>query len=386
MHSASSAIAVILLSVLTANRAVAQLMSTCVENSPERRGKVGCSIIENKLLPVDLKQPLFWHIERFESAERARTAVGPQSVAFEAAGAFWLMTIESQSADHHGGSHVAQVGPLPLPPAQRYSMQALSAAFPPGMYSLVHHHSGVEAVYVIEGEGCYETPTRGFGLRKGETVAIPADTPMRAVATGSARRYVLAVIVHDAAQPPTMRMEEGTGPQLVGCSSAITGQNAPSAYRGADREQDGATGNPDEAAIRRILQDEVEAWNKGDVEAYSRHVAADVTFTNVRGMFFTGYQAFLDRRKEIFKGMFRGTTLRQEVVSLRFLRPDVAVVETLTWISGFSAGPPPGTQTDEKGRLRTRLLQLMVKDAEEWKIAVYHNVDIKPGVTAPEPQ
>lgn len=91
-----------------------------------------------------------------------------------------------------------------------------------------------------------------------------------------------------------------------------------------------AQGSPDEAAIRGILQDEVDAWNKGDAEAYSRHFAADVTFTNIRGMFFAGYQSFLDRRREIFKGMFRGTVLRQEVVSLRFIRPDVAVVETLT--------------------------------------------------------
>jgi hypothetical protein len=81
---------------------------TCVENSPERRGELGCSIIENKLLPNGLKGPLFWHIDRFDSAERARTAVGPGSVAFEAAGTSWLMTIESQTSNHHGGRHVAQ--------------------------------------------------------------------------------------------------------------------------------------------------------------------------------------------------------------------------------------------------------------------------------------
>ena len=98
-------------------------------------------------------------------------------------------------------------------------------------------------------------------------------------------------------------------------------------------------------------------------------------------------QAFLDRHEEIFKGMFRGIVLRWEVVSLRFVRPEAAVVGTLTWISGFSAsGPPPGAPRDAKGRLRTRLLQVMVKEAGDWKITVYHHVDVKPGVTAPEPQ
>ena len=93
-----------------------------------------------------------------------------------------------------------------------------SAVFGPGMYSLPHHHSGVEAVYVLEREACYETPTSAAKLQKGETVVMPAGTPMRAVVTGSARRHVLAAIVHDSAQPATMRMEEGTGPQLVVCT------------------------------------------------------------------------------------------------------------------------------------------------------------------------
>lgn len=148
-----------------------------------------------------------------------------------------------------------------------------------------------------------------------------------------------------------------------------------------------AQGKPDEVAIRNILQEEVATWNKGDAQAYSQHFAKEGTFTNILGMFFTGHQAFLDRHEEIFKGMFRGTVLHQDVVSLRFVGPTVAVVETLTWISGFSPlGPPLGSHTDSKGRLRTRLLQVMVKDAGEWRIAVYHNVDVKPGVAAPEPQ
>ena len=217
-HPACSAIAMmLLLSLLTANMAAAQLMSTCVENSPERRGEPGCSIIEKKALPDNLKEPVFWHIDRFDSAEHARAAAGPASVAFDAAGTSWLMTIESQTSDHHGGQHVAQVGPLPLPQATQYAMQVQSSAFPPGMYSLLHHHSGVEAVYVIQGEACFETPTRALKLQKGETLALPTGTPMRAVATGSTLRYILAVILYDASQPPTMRMEEATGPRLVAC-------------------------------------------------------------------------------------------------------------------------------------------------------------------------
>jgi quercetin dioxygenase-like cupin family protein len=205
------------LSILTTNVAAGQLMSTCVSDSPERRGEIGCSIIESKPLPEGLTDPVFWHIDRFDSPDRARAAVGSASIAFDAAGVWWLMTIERDTTDHHGGRHVAHVGPLPLPRAARYAMTVQSAMFMPGMYSLPHHHSGVEAIYVLEGEACYETPTRAAKLQKGETLALPGDTPMRAVVTGAARRHVLAVIVHDAAQPATLRMEDGTGPTLVRC-------------------------------------------------------------------------------------------------------------------------------------------------------------------------
>jgi quercetin dioxygenase-like cupin family protein len=212
----SIGVAVMLL-LLGTNTPSAQLMSTCVPDSPERRGEIGCSIIQSKALPENLREPVFWHVDRFDSPERARAAVGPASVAFDAAGAWWLMTIERETTDHHDGQHVTQVGPLPLPRADRYAMVVQSALFLPGMYSLPHHHSGVEAVLVLDGEACFETPTRAATLRKGETLAVPGDTPMRAVVTGTTRRHVLAVIIHDAAQPATMRMEEATGPKLVAC-------------------------------------------------------------------------------------------------------------------------------------------------------------------------
>jgi uncharacterized protein (TIGR02246 family) len=143
----------------------------------------------------------------------------------------------------------------------------------------------------------------------------------------------------------------------------------------------------DRAAIQTILQEEVSTWNKGDATGYSRHFAEDGTFTNIQGMFFTGHKAFLERHEEIFKGTFRGTALRQEVVSIRFVRPDVAIVETLTWLSGFSdAGPPTNIHLDAKGRLRTRLMQILVRTNGEWKIASYHNVDVKPSIPTPEPK
>lgn len=140
----------------------------------------------------------------------------------------------------------------------------------------------------------------------------------------------------------------------------------------------------DEAGIRDLLNGEVAAWNKGDADAYSRHFAEDGTFTNLLGMFFQGREAFRKRHAQIFNGAYGGSTKHSDVVSIKFVCRDVAIVETLQTLTGFRK-LLPGTSADSKGRLRTRLLQVLVKDGGEWKIATYHNIDVKQGVEVPEP-
>ena len=133
----------------------------------------------------------------------------------------------------------------------------------------------------------------------------------------------------------------------------------------------------DEKTIRDMLNEEVRTWNAGDAVGYSRHFADDCTFTNIRGMFFTGQKEFEQRHAAIFHGVFRGTALKQEVVSIKFVRPEVAIVETLTTVSNFPGPVPAGVHADDNGAIHTRLLQVFVKSGDDWKIATYHNVDLK---------
>ncbi len=87
----------------------------------------------------------------------------------------------------------------------------------------------------------------------------------------------------------------------------------------------------------------------------------------------------------IFDGRFKQTRLQQDIVSLKFVRPDVAVVEVLTAVAGVASGQlAQGTSADASGRLRTRLLQVVAKQGAEWKIVAYHNVDVKPGIPLPQ--
>jgi uncharacterized protein (TIGR02246 family) len=141
----------------------------------------------------------------------------------------------------------------------------------------------------------------------------------------------------------------------------------------------------DEAAIRSIVEEESTAWTQGDAAAYSRHFAENGTCTNILGQLFTGHDVFLKQHDFLFKGPYRGTTLHHDVVSLQFVRPDVAIVEVLTSVTGFQK-LAPGLNTDKSGRLRTRLLQVLVKDKAEWKIVAYHNVDVKSQTLVPDPE
>lgn len=195
--------------------AFGQLEPKCVENSPERRGGIGCSYVENKALSGVFREPLYWHIDRFDDGEKARAAVGPDSIAFEGHGAWWLLSIESTVEDHHGGAHVNQVLLPPLPPASKYSMLVISSYIPVGLTSRVHHHSGVEAFYVVDGEQCLETPTRAYPMKKGDVLVLPTGVTMQMVVTGAAPRRAVAAVIYDAAQPPTTPTENA--PPLVTC-------------------------------------------------------------------------------------------------------------------------------------------------------------------------
>ena len=214
----TKALCIVAMSLLVAGTSWTQEEPRCVENSPERRGEIGCSIVERKLLPTTLKEPVFWHIDRFDSAEPAKAGVGPSSIAFLAHGAWWLMSVGPESEDHHGGRHVAQVNLSPLPKADSYTMVVISAYIPAGMTSRVHFHSGVEAFYDVEGEQCLETKEKAFHMKEGDTLAVTTGTVMRLVATGAKPRRDFAIIVHDSSKPSVTRMPMSTASDLVSCT------------------------------------------------------------------------------------------------------------------------------------------------------------------------
>jgi uncharacterized protein (TIGR02246 family) len=132
----------------------------------------------------------------------------------------------------------------------------------------------------------------------------------------------------------------------------------------------------DEARIRDIIAEQVAAWNAGDAKAFSASFAQNGSFTNIRGTVFYGHRAFEDRHVEIFRTFFKGSRLAMSPTKIRFVRPDVAIVDIATEVSELKSAPP-GVTSGADGRIRTRLQQVFVKDTGEWRVESYHNVDVK---------
>jgi len=132
-----------------------------------------------------------------------------------------------------------------------------------------------------------------------------------------------------------------------------------------------------QAAIRSIVAEQAAAWNAGDGARYASHVAPDVSFTNLFGMVMYGAPAFEKRHGEILKMFYKGTTKQHAVRRIRFVTPDVAIVDIDNEVHGVKA-MPPGIAVPGDGIVRTQLMEVFARRDGAWWVEAYHNVDLKP--------
>lgn len=132
----------------------------------------------------------------------------------------------------------------------------------------------------------------------------------------------------------------------------------------------------DDAAIRAIVAAQATAWNAGDGAAYARHVAPEASFTNIFGMVLYGAPAFEKRHTEILATFFKGTIKHHQVRRIRFVTPDVAIVDIDNEVRGVRT-LPEGLAVPVDGVLRTQLMEVFTRRDGRWWVEAYHNVDTK---------
>jgi uncharacterized protein (TIGR02246 family) len=86
--------------------------------------------------------------------------------------------------------------------------------------------------------------------------------------------------------------------------------------------------NPDEDAIRELVNRQVTGWDAGDREAYASAFTPDADYVTFLGSHHKGREAIVASYVPLFKKLLRGSRLDIEVTQLRFLTPDVAPIHT----------------------------------------------------------
>jgi uncharacterized protein (TIGR02246 family) len=157
---------------------------------------------------------------------------------------------------------------------------------------------------------------------------------------------------------------------LIASSISISGQESKSRN---------APNAADEAAIRALLQKCIEGWKKGSGEAFVAQFAEDSDFVTANGMHLKGRKQNASHHQQIFDTFFKGTRLWAQVKSVRFLRPDVALMHT----HGTILKPGESDASPEPVSIQTLTVS---KHGNEWLIDAFHNVPIqRQGGQAPKP-
>ena len=132
----------------------------------------------------------------------------------------------------------------------------------------------------------------------------------------------------------------------------------------------------DEEKIRKVIQEQENAWNKGDAKEYVQSFKEEGSFTIITGTVFHNRSDLQERVAFIFSNFFKNSKLTQKVKQIKFILDNVAILEIETEMIDYK-GLPPGVKASKDQILMTSMLQVMVKDNDEWKVAAFHNVDVK---------
>jgi uncharacterized protein (TIGR02246 family) len=124
----------------------------------------------------------------------------------------------------------------------------------------------------------------------------------------------------------------------------------------------------DEQAIQEILQQMDTAWNRYDSVSFAAVFAEDANFIHIFGGQLDGRTAIEAAHRNIFETIYKGSLASFVLRSIRFLRPDIAVV--------FARAHVKFTEGNEAREIETRPTLIVVKEQDKWQIVAFQNTKI----------
>ena len=122
----------------------------------------------------------------------------------------------------------------------------------------------------------------------------------------------------------------------------------------------------DSSAIRQVIADFIDAFNRHDAHAWAMPLAEDGDFTNVTGLYLHGRKDFEARFTELFASRLKSAHRTATVRHIRFITADVAAVDAEWELVGSKASD------GSENPVRKGLFNLvMTRQSGHWVFAVF---------------
>lgn len=136
----------------------------------------------------------------------------------------------------------------------------------------------------------------------------------------------------------------------------------------------------DEDAVRKLPQAFCDAWAKHDGHELAKMMSDDVDFVTVATVYLHGRPDFEKFHVRLLSGRFKDSTITPLETTIRFLRPDMAVVHW-GWKIALDKNPD-GTARPPRFGMMTMVAE---KRGDAWQVVVAQNTNAMLG-TPPELQ
>lgn len=133
----------------------------------------------------------------------------------------------------------------------------------------------------------------------------------------------------------------------------------------------------DDARIRALFGDLMQAWTDNDADAYAGYFTDDSDYVSYDGTRAIGRAQHQHNHDKLFRGVLAGSALAGDVESIRFLTSDVAILH------GTASVLMPWRSRLPERRLSRQTL-VLVRTSEGWRVTAIHNGRVRP-VAIPEP-
>ncbi len=125
----------------------------------------------------------------------------------------------------------------------------------------------------------------------------------------------------------------------------------------------------DETMIRANVEQMMKGWNAKSGAEFAKPFSEDADYVVIDGMQIKG-RAVIDKgHQRIFDTIYKNTTLSLAADSIRFLRPDVAVVHASALLK-LTAGDATRTTS-------AKMTLVMIKTDGRWEIAAFQNTAVQ---------